>query len=423
MAVDLYSIGLSHHATPISMRERLSLPASMVRDSLRDLCAGRSVQEAAILSTCNRTEVYCTGKDPEPVRQWLSRLDSLNRPEETVGYIRIESNEAAAFHAFKVASGLDSMVIGEPQITGQFKLAFVEARSAGTLGTVLGRLCDQSLSVAKKIRTETALGQASVSLPSLTTKVAKRIFPQPEENTVLFIGSGEMIEIGMERFSRLPVRSVSLSNRTVGKVNSLAKRFGATRIPFEQIPDALHEFDIVYSSTSSSIPIIGKGALERALKRRKRRPMLLIDLAVPRDIEPEAERLDDVFLYTVDDLGRMAANAGLLRESALGEANTIAGIHSRRFLEWMRTRPRSSAISDIRSLAARIRDAEISKAMRQIKAGKPPDEVLKAMSYRLTSKLLHAPTRLIGSDRLGEEEEALLRDLYDATAMEQDVNT
>ena len=416
MASELYAIGLSHHGAPLSIRERIVLPVSMMRESLIELSSIKSVGEVTLLSTCNRTEIYCTTEEPEGVKRWLSNLDSQRRPAETLEYIRINANEQAAFHAFKVASGLDSMVIGEPQITGQFKTAFAEARGAGTAGAILNRLCEKSLSVAKRVRAETPLSEASLSIPALSVKLAKRIFPDIAETKILFVGIGEMIEIGMARFSAAPARSLSIANRTTGKAKPLAERYKAKRIPFEQVLDALPEFDIVYSCTSSAIPIIGKGALERALRKRKHRPMLLIDLAVPRDIEPEAGQLDDAFLYTVDDLGAMAAKAGKIRASSLSEANAIIEFYSKRFQEWMCARPQASLMSELRNSAEAIREAELEGALKQIRKGEPAEEVVRSMSRRITRKLLHPPTRLLGSASVGDEEKQMLARLYERMA-------
>jgi len=408
----LYLIGLSHHEAPLSVRERLVLPVSTLRDSLREIVAQRVADEAAILSTCNRTEIYCTARDPEPARRWLSALDSRKRPEEALPYIQVAADKMAALHAFKVASGLDSMVIGEPQITGQFKSAFAEARGAGTVGAILNRLCDSSLAVAKKIRTETPVSEASLSMPALSVKLARRIFPDVAELRVLFVGAGEMIEIGMGRFAEAGAGSIAVANRTASKSVPLARRFGAGRIPFEQVPDALPEFDVVYTCTSSAIPLVGKGALERALIKRKRRPMLLIDLGVPRDVEPEAGRLEDIMLYTVDDLGAMAAKAGALRESSLAEASAIAEMHSRRFLDWMRARPKADLVAQVRGHAEDARAAELERALRELRSGKPPEEVVENLSKRLAAKLLHPPTRLFGGAELDENLESQARSLY-----------
>ncbi len=423
MAVDLFLIGVDHHAAPIGIRERMAFPVTVVRDLVRDLRAQPGVREAAMLSTCNRTEIYCTGRDPEPVRAWLSGLDAKKNPEEALRYIRSEANERAAFHAFRVASGIDSMVIGEPQITGQFKSAFADARQAGAAGTVLTRLCEQSLAVAKKIRHETALGNASVSMPALAVKIARRIFPDVSRTNALFVGTGEMVEIGMAHFKDAPAQSLSVSNRTASKASRLAGRFGARRVPFEQLLDSLHEFDIVYACTSSAIPVLGKGALERALKRRKRRPMLLIDLAVPRDIEPEVARLDDVFLYTVDDLGAMSARAGKIRSDSLAEANLIAESHSRRFIEWLDSRARVPAVTEIRAASQRIGDSEVERAIALVRKGKDPEDVIRSLGRRITARLSHPPTRMATSARLGKEEAALLGEMYASVARDGDGDT
>lgn len=423
MSVDLFLVGVNHHETPIGIRERMAFPVSVVPDLLRDLRARPGVREAAMLSTCNRTEVYCTGRDVGPVRQWLSSLDARGNPGEVLRHIRSEANGRAVSHAFRVASGIDSMVVGEPQITGQFKAAFADARQIGATGTVLNRLCEQSLAVAKRIRSETALGAASVSMPALAVKIARRIFPDISRTRVLFVGSGEMVEIGMAHFGEAPAQSMSVSNRTASKAAQLAGRFGAGRVPFEQLLDSLHGFDIVYTCTSSAIPVLGKGALERALRARKRRPMLLIDLAVPRDIEPEAAALDDVFLYSVDDLGAMSRRAGKIRSDSLAEANLIAEAHSRRFIEWLDSRARVPAVRGIREASERIGAAEVERALGLLRKGRDPEEVVRALGRRITSRLSHPPTRMATSDKMGGEEAALLSELYASVARDNDGDT
>jgi len=309
-------------------------------------------------------------------------------------------------HAFRVASGLDSMVLGEPQILGQMKEAARTAEAAGTLGTVLGRLFQRSFAVAKEVRSTTQIGAASVSMAAAAVKLAARIFPTLTDRSVLLIGAGEMIELCATHFAAQSPARITVANRTLERGQALAHRFGARAIELRGLAESLHEHDIVVSCTASSLPILGKGMVERALKRRRRRPMFMVDLAVPRDIEPEAGELDDVFLYTLDDLrGIVEANMDA-RRAAMVQAEAIIETQVGQFMHWMRTREAVPLIRRLREQAERARRQELERALRMIARGDDPRQVLEALSHGLTNKLMHPPTQAL-NDATEEERRTL----------------
>src|SRR5437667_7551838 len=310
----LYALGLNHQTAPLAVRERVVFHVERLRDALSEVKRGLA-QEAAILSTCNRTELYFEGEQPAAAAQWLAQYHSI-APGELAQYLYTLPGDQAVRHAFRVASGLDSMVLGEPQILGQMKEAARAAESAGTLGTVLHKLFQRSFAVAKEVRSTTRVGANSVSMATAAVKLAARIFPSLKDQNVLFIGAGEMIELCATHFAAQGPARITVANRTLERAEKLAHRFGARTMELKALSDQLHEYDIVVSCTASSLPILGKGLVERALRARRRRPMFMVDLAVPRDIEPEVGELDDAFLYTVDDLaGIVSANLDSRRSS------------------------------------------------------------------------------------------------------------
>src|SRR5688572_3509395 len=317
--MELFTFGLNHQSAPLQVRERVVFNAENLVQALRDLTDRRKVNEAAIISTCNRTEVYCNTEDPgEPVA-WLAGWHGM-RPRELEPYLYRFPKDQAVKHAFRVASGLDSMVLGEPQILGQFKEAVRSAEAAGTLGLVLNKLFQRTFSVAKSVRSETEIGASTVSMASAAVQLAGRIYPSIAEQNVLFVGAGEMIELCAAHFAAQHPKRLAFANRTESRGAQLAQRFLGRAIALNELPAQLALYDIVVSSTASSLPLIGKGLVESALKARRHRPMLMFDLAVPRDIEAEVETLQDVFLYTVDDLGKVAREGLDIRQNAVVHA-------------------------------------------------------------------------------------------------------
>src|ERR1700692_3670287 len=320
--MSLYALGLNHSTAPLSVRETVAFQMDALGPALRELIGIPKVKEAAILSTCNRTEVYFHGSQPEPVMEWLETFHRV--PKASLSpYLYTLPQDRAVAHAFRVASGLDSMVLGEPQILGQMKQAVKTAESAGSLGLVLNRLFQRTFAVAKKVRTHTHIGSASISMAGAAVRLAERIFPSLAEARVLLIGAGEMIELAATHFAARNPGSITVANRSLERGAQLAARFAADAITLNELPERLAQFDIIVTSTASSLPILGKGMLERAIKTRRHAPIFIVDLAVPRDVEPEAAVLDDVFLYSIDDLANIIKDNLQIRVEAVREAEAM----------------------------------------------------------------------------------------------------
>src|SRR5258705_12127069 len=334
--MSLFALGLNHHTAPLAIRERVVFHVERLRDALTEL-KGAFSPEAAILSTCNRTELYLAGDERPDLAQWLARYHHVD-PAELQPYLYALPSEQAVRHAFRVASGLDWMVLGEPQILGQMKDAARAAESAGTLGTVLHKLFQRTFAVAKEVRSTTSVGAASVSMAAASVKLAARIFPSLKDQKVLFIGAGEMIELCATHFAAQCPARITVANRTLERAQALAHRFNARAIEPRELAAQLHEDDIVVSCTASSLPILGKGLAERALKARRRLPMFMVDPAVPPDIEPEVGELDDGFLYTVDDLKGIVQGNQDARRSAVQQAEAIIDTQVSQFMHWMQGR-------------------------------------------------------------------------------------
>lgn len=392
-----FAIGLNHHTAPLDMRGRFAFSPEQLPQSLRALRdhLARALPEAAILSTCNRTEVYVAAGHPgraaeiiRPTLEWLAGYGTVDASQLTHHTYVLENREAAR-HAFRVASGLDSMVLGEPQILGQMKQAVRGADEAGTLGTTLHQLFQRSFSVAKEVRTSTEIGTHSISMAAATVRLAAQLFEDLREIKVLFVGAGEMIELVATHFAAREPKMMAVANRTLERGEKLATRFGAQALRLADLPARLHEFDAVVSCTASTLPIIGLGAVERALKARRRRPMFMVDLAVPRDIEPEVARLSDVYLYTVDDLTAVVQTATEKRQAAVEQAEAIidAGVQS--FAHWLDQRASVPLIQALNRQADDWRSAELARARKLLARGNDVDAVLEALAKGLTQKMLH----------------------------------
>jgi glutamyl-tRNA reductase len=390
----LFAFGMNHQTAPLAVREQVTFHAENLEVALRDLVAHESVREAAIISTCNRTEIYCS--TPEPVRaiDWLARFHHLRVPE-LEPFLYTLPHERAVTHAFRVASGLDSMVIGEPQILGQMKDAVKTAEHAGTLGTVLHRLFQSTFSVAKDVRTQTDIGASSVSMAAAAIKVAERIYPSIAEQKILFVGAGEMIELCSTHFAAKQPREMTFANRSIERGQLLASRFQGRAITLNDLPEQLAQHDIVVTCTASTLPILGKGMIERAIKARRHRPILMIDLAVPRDIEAEVAELDDVFLYSVDDLGKIVQEGLDTRHAAVAQAEAIIDANVHAFMHWLESRELVPTIRAMREQAERTRRHELARAARMLARGDDPAKVLEQLSHSLTNKFLHAPTQAL----------------------------
>jgi glutamyl-tRNA reductase len=402
--MSLFALGLNHQTAPLAVRERVVFHVERLREALGELKRGLA-REAAILSTCNRTELYVALDEPAAAAQWLARYHRFE-PEGLSPYLYTLPREQAVRHVFRVASGLDSMVLGEPQILGQLKEAARAAESAGTLGTLLHKLFQRSFAVAKEVRSTTQLGAASVSMAAAAVRLAARIFPRLADQHVLLIGAGEMIELCATHFAAQSPARMAVANRTLERAEKLARRFNAQPIELRSLAEHLHEYDVVVSCTASSLPILGKGLVERALRARRHRPIFMVDLAVPRDIEPEAGELDDVFLYTLDDLGQVVSTNLDARRSAVAQAEAIIDTQVGQFMHWMRTRENVPLIRALRGRADEARREELERALKLLARGEEPRQVLDALSQGLVNKLLHAPTRAL-SDTAGEERQAL----------------
>jgi len=392
--MQLYALGLNHNTAPLAIREQMVFHAEKLQAALRELTQTKPVGEAAILSTCNRTELYCSAKEPHEALFWMAEYHQM-KPQELKPYLYTLPKEQAVRHAFRVASGLESMVLGEPQILGQMKEAVRLAESAGTLGTLLHKLFQRSFAVAKEVRTNTQIGANVVSMAAASVKLAARIFPSLKEQKILFIGAGEMIELCATHFAAQQPRAITVASRTLERARALAHRFNGNAIELRELPEQLHEYDIVVSCTASSLPILGKGTVERAIKSRRHRPMFMVDLAVPRDIEPEVASMDDVFLYTVDDLGEMVKSGVDARQSAVAQAEAIIETSVGSFLHWLSSRDLVPTIRALRSHAEEARGEEVQRALKLLARGDDPKQVLEALSHGLTNKLMHAPTQAL----------------------------
>nr|WP_207184385.1 glutamyl-tRNA reductase [Rubrivivax gelatinosus] len=394
--VSVFTLGLNHNTAPLDLRGRLAFAPEQMPTALRALRERLhlATPEAALVSTCNRTELYVAA-DPKtvhelvrPTMDWLAEQGGVSGGHlQSHTYVREDRD--AARHAFRVASGLDSMVLGEPQILGQMKQAVRQADEAGTLGTTLHQLFQRSFSVAKEVRTATEIGSHSISMAAAAVRLAAQIFEDLADIHVLFVGAGEMIELVATHFSARTPRSMAIANRTLERGEHLASRFGAQALRLADLPQRLHEFDAVISCTASSLPIIGLGAVESALKQRRHRPMFMVDLAVPRDIEPEVAKLRDVYMYTVDDLSAVVQSAGEKRQAAVEQAEAIidAGVQS--FAHWLDQRAAVPLIQALNRQAEDWSAIEMQRARRLLARGEPIDSVLEALSRGLTHKMLH----------------------------------
>ena len=406
--MSLHTLGLNHTTAPLEVRERVTFAPDALADALRDLIGARRVKEAAILSTCNRTEVYFHGGDPSPWSTGSRTCTASRRTRWRPTSTRWRRDKAVT-HAFRVASGLDSMVLGEPQILGQMKQAVRTAESAGSLGLVLNRLFQRTFAVAKDVRTQTDIGSASISMAAAAVKLAERIFPSIADQRLLLIGAGEMIELAATHFVAKSPKSVTVANRTLERGSKLADRFGADAITLNELPDRLREFDIIVTCTASTLPILGKGLLERVIKQRRHAPVFIVDLAVPRDVEPEAGELDDVFLYSVDDLSAIVKDNLQIRREAVVQAEQMIAEQTGHFLRWLEGRTVVPTIAALYGHHDELRATELERARRMLAGGAAPDKVLDALARGLTNKLLHAPLSALNSAGDAERAELIAR--------------
>ena len=387
----VWALGINHTTAPLDLRGRFAFAIDQIAPTLQGLRGALARQpEAALVSTCNRTEIYCAGEKAqlEHTLDWLAHSGGV-APSLLRAHSYTLQDGLAARHAFRVASGLDSMVLGEPQILGQMKDAVRAAEAAGALGTTLSQLFQRSFAVAKEVRTSTEIGAHSISMAAAAVRLAGNLFEDLGKVRVLFVGAGEMIELCATHFAAKNPQSIAIANRTLERGEKLASRFGGEVMHLAELPERLHEFDAVVSCTASTLPIIGLGAVERALKRRRHRPMFMVDLAVPRDIEPEVKALQDVYLYTVDDLAGVVQTAQANRQAAVEQAEAIVDAGVQSFLHWVDQRSSVPLIQQLNAQADAWRAAEMARARKLLAKGEDVDTVLEALSRGLTQKMLH----------------------------------
>ncbi|KHT13505.1 MULTISPECIES: glutamyl-tRNA reductase [Pectobacterium] len=392
----LLALGINHKTAPVSLRERVVFSPDKLGVALDSLLQQPLVQGGVVLSTCNRTELYLSVDEQENQREqlirWLCEYHQL-RPEEVNGSLYWHQDNAAVSHLMRVASGLDSLVLGEPQILGQVKKAFAESQRGHSLSSELERLFQKSFTVAKRVRTETDIGASAVSVAFAACTLARQIFESLSDVTVLLVGAGETIELVARYLREHKVQKMVIANRTRERAQALAAEVGAEVITLAELDEQLVQADIVISSTASTLPIIGKGMMERTLKARRNQPMLMVDIAVPRDIEPEVGKLPNVYLYSVDDLHAIIQHNLAQRKAAAVQAESIVQQESSDFMAWLRAQSAVETIRDYRAQADELRAEMTAKALAAIQQGNDVEAVIQELTHRLTNRLIHAPTK------------------------------
>lgn len=392
-------IGVNHNTASVDIREKVAFAPERMTEALRELQSHCRISEAVIMSTCNRTEIYCAIDDdqtpdqaiPETIADWLSAWHAVDIEDlEKSLYIHWQNDMVR--HLMRVASGLDSMVLGEPQILGQIKSAYMMAREAGTVGGTLMRLFEDAFSVAKQVRTETAIGENPVSVAFAAVSLAQKIFSDISSARALLIGAGKTVELVIQHLKQLGVRDMVVANRTLENALQLHERYGVTGVLLSEIPEQLALADIVVSSTGSPLPILGKGAVERAVRKRRHRPVFMVDLAVPRDIEPEVGELGDVYLYSVDDLKEVIDSNLENRQSAARDAEQIVDEGVAAHEQKMRTLGIVATLRSFREKSEQIRDVEVERALKLLEKGEKPEKVVTSLARLLTNKLIHSPS-------------------------------
>ncbi|WDL55310.1 glutamyl-tRNA reductase [Xanthomonas campestris] len=394
----LWVLGLNHQTAPVDLRARAAFAGDALPRALDSLRTLPQVREAALLSTCNRTELYAMADDPQTLVAWLD----MHAPGLS-GYLYQHRDAEAVRHLFRVATGLDSMVLGEPQILGQVKDAWAVARAHGALGSGLDRLFQQTFSVAKRARTDTRVGANPVSVASTAVRLAQESFARLNESTVLLVGAGETIELAAKHLSEGRVRRLLIANRTLAHAQTLATQHGGVALPLTELDRHLAEADVVFSATAAREPVVTRVQVEQALRTRKRKPMLLFDLAVPRDIEASVAELSDAYLYTVDDLERAVEDNRRSRREAADQAEAIIDLQVARYVETLQANERQAPMKRLRAFGDSTRDELLAKARQQLSNGKPADEVLEQLAHALTNRLLHPPTAALRDAALNND--------------------
>ncbi len=401
----LIALGINHRTAALETRERVAFAPESMMTSLQEGLARIGGEEFAILSTCNRTELYGSGDDDvsKAMLTWLANERGLDETELAASCY-LHQGDAAVQHIMKVACGLDSMVLGEPQILGQMKSAFAVAEKAGTISGSLHQVFQQVFATAKRVRTETAIGENPVSVAYAAVSLAQQIFSRMQDVHALLIGAGETVELLARHLREQGVQRITVANRTLSRAQEMAEKFSADAILLSDIHDRLQEVDVVISSTASQLPVLGKGAVESALKKRKHKPIFMVDIAVPRDIEPEVGQLDDIYLYTVDDLKSVIEVNLRQREDAADQAAVIIDEGVASWQKQLRGQGVASTIRAFRESLGVVRDAELEKALVALNQGQSSEQVLRQLAHGLTNKILHTPTmQLKKASELGNQ--------------------
>ncbi|GFD89205.1 glutamyl-tRNA reductase [Tenacibaculum sp. KUL152] len=413
----LLALGINHKTAPVALREKVAFTPDSLVEALASLKKLEGVDESVIVSTCNRTELYVNTQDEsgQKLLQWLSDFHHLDVQEISNNSYVLAQDEAVK-HIMRVASGLDSLILGEPQILGQVKQAFGDAKHSGMINSEFDKLFQHTFSVAKRVRSETDIGANAVSVAYAAVQLAKHIFAELPKRSVLLVGAGETIELVAQHLKEQGVSKIAVANRTVARAEALAETLGASVYTLSQVPEHLKDFDIVISSTASQLPLIGKGMVEKALKQRKNMPMFLVDLAVPRDIESEVNDLGDAYLYTVDDLQHIVQKNLENREQAAIEAEKLIDKQAGDFMTWKQSQQSIDLVRQYRQKGMAQRDDIVEKAKAQLAEGKEAEAVLEEMAYKLTNALLH-PTTLALREAAMHDDPALSRWLGQALAL------
>lgn len=392
----LLALGINHKTAPVALRERVSFGPDTLDKALDSLLSQPQVESGVVLSTCNRTELYLSVGENEDIQEqlvrWLCDYHQL-REDDVRESLYWHQDNAAVSHLMRVASGLDSLVLGEPQILGQVKKAFAESQRGHVLSSELERMFQKTFSVAKRVRTETEIGASAVSVAFAACTLARQIFESLSSVNVLLVGAGETIELVARHLREHQVKKLIIANRTRERAQVLADEVDAEVIEIGELTSRLQDADIIISSTASPLPIIGKGMMERALKARRNQPMLLVDIAVPRDVEPEVGKLPNAYLYTVDDLQTIIEQNMAQRQAAAVEAESIVVYESGEFMSWLRSQAAVTTIRDYRSHADLIREELESRALQALQQGQDATKVLHDLAHKLTNRLIHAPTK------------------------------
>ncbi len=396
--MSLLVLGINHNTASVELREKIAFSPDKMTQALSDIANNSSINGGVILSTCNRTEIYCDVKNAGKgqIIDWLTGFHGI-QSTELMSSLYIHEEQSAIKHLMRVACGLDSLILGEPQILGQVKQAFLYSRDVKVVDASIEKLFQKAFSVAKRVRTETDIGTSAVSVAYAACTLAKQIFESISDTTVLLVGAGETIELVAKHLDGHGCTNMIVANRTRERAQLLAEDFGASVISLPEIPEYLPKADIVISSTASPLPIIGKGMVETALKTRRHQPILIVDIAVPRDVEAQVSELDDAYLYSVDDLQSIVEKNIEQRKVEAIQAEAIVAEESARFMTWLRSLQAVDSIRDYRESANGIREDLLSKSLQSLSSGGDPEKILIELSNKLTNKLIHAPTRALQS--------------------------